>query len=397
MARDFNGTSDHINLGDATEIDISSLSATVACWVRPDTIDASTFHHCFIGRGRGGTSGWKFGVGGSNNGGRLIFTKKQVADINSGAGLTLNSGTWAGLWVFAAAVLQSTQVHFFKMLMDGTVTTANTSNSSAMDNTPGPSETRVGCDLNSSGANADFFDGGIANLAVWVGDELSDDELKAYAYGGIAAVGRQPDLYLPLWAVADPEPDLSGNGNHGTVSGASAAPTRPPTGPYVRPRSFSFRSAASNAYTQTLTGALTLSGGVRSAVASVLAGALTLAGGPRMAIAALRSGALSFSGSALQAVAQLAGGSVTFSGSVARSVSQRLVGGLTLAGSLGKAVANALGGVLSFVGNLVSGASASVPPIVFDVDLADPEFGVELAAPVFEATLSVVDESTELS
>jgi hypothetical protein len=452
MARDFNGTSDQLDIGDATEIDISTLSATVGAWVWADTLNNSTFHHCIIGRGRGSTSGWKFGFGGSNANGRMIFTKKQVADIQSGVSFAPSTGAW----FFCAAVLSSTQVRFVKITAAGTLTTSTTSNSSAMDNTPAPSEARIGCDRSSGGADTDWFDGKIAHVGVWIGDELTDDELKAYAFGGLWAVGRQPDGYWPLWGVASPEPDLTASQNHGTVTGATLASVHPPMSVYVpRPGWISRLTAAAGgtAFTQTLGGALTLAGLARKAVADRRLGALTSSGVLRRAVGLVRGGTLTSSGRLVRAVSIFRGGTLSSSGVLRRGVSHIWSGVLSLsgalvnargyvrvfAGSLGlagsarkdvtqlffgslsfsgraaKAVGKVFSGVLSLGATIANFFARPRPPLTYDVELSDPSYlvaledvsyataleetayDVVLQAPVLDATLSDVGIPTEES
>lgn len=72
--------------------------------------------------------------------------------------------------------------------------------------------------------NAYDYDGRIAEVAVW-STILSQDEIEALGKGGSPAKIQSGSLeaYLPLLGDASPEPDLSGNSNDGTVTGASPA------------------------------------------------------------------------------------------------------------------------------------------------------------------------------
>ena len=48
-------------------------------------------------------------------------------------------------------------------------------------------------------------------------------------------------LYLPMWGLSSPEPDLSGNANNGTLTGTSYADHPPVTG-YTKKKSTVFLS-----------------------------------------------------------------------------------------------------------------------------------------------------------
>jgi hypothetical protein len=152
-----------------------------------------------------------------------------VADLST-AGVTVPTGSW----VFIGAVVQATQVTLFVITAAGVETVANVANAVAMDNTPTATETRIGCDLSSTGTNTDWWDGKIKHIYVLPGVQLlTAAERKALAFGGSAALGRNPGGYWPLHALATPEADLSGNAKNATVSGAIAAVVFPPSQQYV--------------------------------------------------------------------------------------------------------------------------------------------------------------------
>jgi hypothetical protein len=81
------------------------------------------------------------------------------------------------------------------------------------------------CRLNTNGANAT---GRVAEAAIWT-VALSAAEIDAL-WRGVPPGRVRPAalfLYWPLWGVAATEPDLSGNGRNGTVTGATAADHAP--------------------------------------------------------------------------------------------------------------------------------------------------------------------------
>ena len=76
-----------------------------------------------------------------------------------------------------------------------------------------------------SGANEEF-NGSMAQVHIY-GRELSKDEIKqASIFPG--SIQNSLKSFLMLWGTASPEFDYSGNGTHGTVSGATRGTTEPP-------------------------------------------------------------------------------------------------------------------------------------------------------------------------
>lgn len=71
--------------------------------------------------------------------------------------------------------------------------------------------------------------GRIAEVALWKGHTLTQAEVTAL-HNGARILSIAPAYlkgYWPLWGVATPEPDLSGNAYHGTVTGAVLADHAP--------------------------------------------------------------------------------------------------------------------------------------------------------------------------
>ena len=167
----------------------ASYPFTVGTWVNPSNFTGTNV--IFLS-GRNGSGGWDLAFCGSTCGcganSDLHFTKLSVVDICS----TISIST--GAWTFVGAVVSSTQVHFFTMTGSGTVTTQNVSNSSAIA-TPTSPITEI------SENSSDAMRGTIAQMMVWMGSSLSDQELAAAAYGGPQAIGRVVTLYYPMFAL----------------------------------------------------------------------------------------------------------------------------------------------------------------------------------------------------
>lgn len=79
--------------------------------------------------------------------------------------------------------------------------------------------------------NSRWFAGNLAEQGVW-NAELTDLEIESLAAGTPASRVRATtlQLYWPLHGLASPEPDLSGNGLVGTVTGAVAGTHAPVNG-----------------------------------------------------------------------------------------------------------------------------------------------------------------------
>lgn len=218
MARSFNGTTDKIDLGNPAVLDPASLSMTVGCWVNP----AGTGPTRFVSRGlSSGLKGWALGI--ANAGADLQFTKYGVADVTSTIVLSTSA------WVYVAAVVSSTQVHFVSYDTSGTKTTNDQSNSGAL--LTGANNALVGGESVNSGGLTKVLSGSLAEVSVWFGAELSDAQLLTAAFGGVT--GIQAVLAMPLLGDS-PEVDHSGSGLSGTVTGTLVV-AHPPISPPKEP------------------------------------------------------------------------------------------------------------------------------------------------------------------
>ena len=91
----------------------------------------------------------------------------------------------------------------------------------------------IGAAVNGSSSKTSFFDGDIADCAIW-SVQLTDDEVVAYDKGVSPAQIRPDSLifYAPLWGTTL-ENDISGNAKVGTLNNTPAvAATNPVSGPY---------------------------------------------------------------------------------------------------------------------------------------------------------------------
>lgn len=225
MARNFDGTDDYINLGNLN-IDPTS-PMTMGAWMYTNNVantPADSTRERIISRENGTSVGYYFCLHGAN----LQFVRRGNSPTTGVVSVSVST------WVFAAVRCQTnganTDLDYLKCDLNGNLTT-----SSASDNfntyTPTPSNTWIGRDRG-GGAQDEEWDGKLAHVGVWLGDYLSDAEMKAYAFFGIRAVGRTPDMYVPIYGTASGEPELGGRGVNGTVSGTTYS-DHPPIGQYA--------------------------------------------------------------------------------------------------------------------------------------------------------------------
>jgi hypothetical protein len=173
-----------------------------------------------------GTTGYSF---------RLTATGTINVLFSLDNGFATANGTTAlsdGDWHLVCGMLESTvpkrTVHVFVDDMD-----------TAEDTTEGPANdnyTSSVADFTIGNKPTDYavFDGDVGEVAVWTNTFLSAGQRKnAKNLGFLRSGAPQPDLYIPLWGASSPEPDFSGNGYAGTVSGATQSdhpPVPPPFG-----------------------------------------------------------------------------------------------------------------------------------------------------------------------
>jgi len=96
-------------------------------------------------------------------------------------------------WEFEAVTVTSTNVHFFRMTPSGTVTTQDVSDSNSFN---GANGLIIGA-LNASCGSP--VSGLVANAFEYANVGLSDTEWKSLAYLGPRALGRQPDMFFPMF------------------------------------------------------------------------------------------------------------------------------------------------------------------------------------------------------
>jgi Concanavalin A-like lectin/glucanases superfamily len=189
---------------------------TMACWVRCTTFASPQMWACLaIGNsGSGGYAGIPILPSGGNG-----FARSQIDSSRVSAAIIVTPSTMqTGRWHHLCAVFQASSHAIY---LDGALGASGGHSESF----PTTGRFAAGFDSDSGGS---YFDGAIADLAVWSA-ALSADEVSGMARGVPAGRLRSDrlQLYWPLWGLATTEPDLTGRGRHGTVVGATAADHAP--------------------------------------------------------------------------------------------------------------------------------------------------------------------------
>lgn len=224
MSRDFDGSSGYLSLGDASALN-PVLPMTVAAWVWPDSVAAGSASIISRATTLSGTQGWSFG----RSGDELQFIRRGIGPVPT---TTFNLVT--GGWVFVGVRVTSgtNNCNYIKIGTDGAITT-EVRNGNFTGFATAYNAAYV-ARIQGSGS-ADFWSGKIAHIGVWMGDNIGDNQMRAYAFYGPNAIPYAPDFYMPLWGIASPEAELSGNKVNGTANGTCPAFTPEPPMSFYAP------------------------------------------------------------------------------------------------------------------------------------------------------------------
>lgn len=180
-----------------------------------------------------------------------------------GSDASAQLGISAGVWNNTAGVFNSNASR--QLYLNGTLGTADTTSLSAPS---GVNCVGVG-KIDYSGGAIQFYDGDIADVALW-DVALSLGDLNALS-AGVRPHRVRPDnlqAYWPLAGQASPEPDYSRNSRNLTISGAVAS-NNPPVSLITR-LTTTIAVLASAATTATVGGNVTLSGSAQSGATVVV-------------------------------------------------------------------------------------------------------------------------------
>lgn len=233
MARNFSTTADCVQIGAAAipALTFTGASFSLACWA---TLTGGSGQRILLNEG----GAYRLKLDGSSH---LELTIGSSGCV--GATIIPANGAWYH-FCGAYSAPTTTGLAYVNGVQDGSATTVPAATSTTSPLAIGQTQ--------ATGGNSPWV-GAIAEVGIW-NRVLTPAEVAALATGVPAPVAAPSGLvgYWPLHGVSTTEPDLSGQGNNGTVSGTTVA-APPPVGPLVRPRGdfWAMRSAAA-AYAQTL-------------------------------------------------------------------------------------------------------------------------------------------------
>lgn len=233
MSRDFNGTTDLIDLGSPAGLD-DILPITIAMWARPDTMGEANFGRLFdTAASVAPQAGYRFFFGDGAGANRITFNGGYTTtDFISNNNADVSTAVWqffaatfkegdggARLWkgTLSAPVAEMTYV---TRTAEAGTRRSDAANNKVIGNRPAADRT---------------MDGLLAHPSVW-NQVLTVDQLNLlrifpyapmhrFSVGGTVVTLKG---YWPLWeSAAATALDHSGNGNNGTVTGTSLAEEPP--------------------------------------------------------------------------------------------------------------------------------------------------------------------------
>jgi len=222
VARSFNGTSAYISVPNSTVLNFNaSQSQTVACWIKYSSSQSSyTGLVC-----KGQLASLPTGATGQYQ--ILLYGDKlgcEIDYIGSGGaygppqglvGTTvLDNNVWHHCCVTIAKPA-GTCIIYVAGSQESTTTASQIANDYT-DTYP----VLIGVER----TETLFFGGSMAEVGIW-NVVLTAGEILALAKGCRTASVRPASLvgYWPIWGLASPEPDMSGNANNGTLTGTAKA------------------------------------------------------------------------------------------------------------------------------------------------------------------------------
>lgn len=217
-------TSDRVNIGSATSLD-NMTAITVLCWVYPTTL---TDDRIIVSKYRGASAeGWQFGLVGTS-GDLKFYWERAVTDLNY---FTTSTPLATNSWRFIAAAINQTGPS--ANIYSGTLATESAAATLSGSSVAGSGAFNSDAARSAMIGNRDAttpnvpFQGRIATVMI-VNREMSAGEIKAWQFRPRIVSGTVGLYHLNGTGT---QADWSGNGNAGTVTGASQA-DHVPLGPY---------------------------------------------------------------------------------------------------------------------------------------------------------------------
>jgi hypothetical protein len=210
VARLFANANDLIQVNNATAINLSGSTMTIAAWVKATSLDATQDRLIAKWSDSPGAYGqFSLTIDGSS---KAKFECASLFESTTG-GTTLSAGTWYHLVGVKNGTAGNTLFVYLNGAIDSTGGGGSGGSSMVTQSTP----LRFGCGGDT--AIEGPFSGTLAEIGLW-DVALSVEEIAALAKGTPPNAFRPDHLkgYWPLPGLSGTEADLSGNGNHGIVA-----------------------------------------------------------------------------------------------------------------------------------------------------------------------------------
>ena len=191
----------------------SVYPVTMACWFKASSLAVRAM--VTIANSASASRYWRLGITSTGQVRASVVNGTSIAHATTAVAVT------TGVWAHACAVFR-TDSDRSAYLNGGNRATDTTT----VELPIGLNATAIGA--RPSSVVADFFDGDIAEAAIWNVD-IGDTAIALLARGVSPLRIRRPNLvaYWPLFGTGAPEPDYTGFGRHLTVTGATWAAHAP--------------------------------------------------------------------------------------------------------------------------------------------------------------------------
>lgn len=226
MARSFDGINDVITITDAATFEVST-QMTLGVFMKWNSVPTGIEAIC--GKGRDTTNTYSYFLGNSGLANSTTNLNFALYDGVSNPEAVASSFEFtSATWYNVVGTYNGSAI---RVIVD-----ASTSASTNTTINPGNQTSSFFIGRWPNGGGGDYSPVTVGELALW-NVVLSSSEIDAYSNGVSPNFIRRTALvlYLPLWGLASPEPDLSGNKNNGTVTGAVLA-DHAPIGSYTPPQ-----------------------------------------------------------------------------------------------------------------------------------------------------------------
>jgi len=182
---EFNGTSDFIDLDDALNFTTESL--TISFWVNT----TQTISSLIVTRRKSGVSGYEFGLDAN---GKVSFYIDDGSDnaYDTADSLSVNDGVWR--YITFIVDRDDNKVYRY---VDGSNSGTNTSISAIGSLQQDTQHTLISGRWN-DGTPSDYFNGNLANVAIW-NRALSSDEINSVMWKGYNALATTEKSGLQAW------------------------------------------------------------------------------------------------------------------------------------------------------------------------------------------------------